>query len=235
MKPNKTLSGMVRSLLACVSLWAANPSSAVETPVVVFDSFGPGNTYNTGVAWGIYGTGISAGYRGQAEWFVPTISGNLSNFTLATFKVAGTGRSNFFLAEDSGASTPGTILESFLERTITANGLMTVNSTSAPLLQAGTKYWLCQEPTDASTQNAWFQNNQNYHPGFAYDRGAWGWSFVESGFAPPSGVFRVSVTPVPEPSLLGFLIPGGWVLLKCRQRSVAVACLRVALLAREAD
>ena len=221
MKSTKKLSRMVYASLTCAFLWAANPSSAV-TPVVAFSSFGPGNTFDHGAAWGISGANIPwAGYYAHAEWFVPTISGNLSSFTLATYLFSRPGVSSFFIAEDSGSSTPGTILESFPDRTITPDGLMTVNSSSTPMLQAGVKYWLGQQPTDPSTYNGWFFNNQKYLPGFAQDRGPGQWEFLPSHL--PSGVFQVSVTPVPEPSLFGFLIPGVWILLRRHKDASQIA------------
>jgi hypothetical protein len=183
-------------------------ASATVAPVVVFDSFGPGNSYLSSVVWGVSGSSTSYGYRGQAEWFIPTISGNLSSFTLATYKQSGSGRSDFLIAQDSGSSTPGTILESFSNTLNNASGLLTINSLSQPLLQAGVKYWLCDEPTDSTTVNGWFENSQNYTPGFAYERSEWGWSFVPPPSVPPSGVFRVSVIPVPEPSAAALLISG---------------------------
>jgi hypothetical protein len=196
--------------------WIA-PAFAVGTPVVVFDSFGPGNTYLNSVVWGVTGASTSYGYRGQAEWFVPGISGNLTSFTLATYRQSGSGRSNFFIAEDNGYG-PGTILESFLNTANNPSGLLTLNSASQPMLQAGTKYWLCDEPADNTTINGWYENNQNYQPGFAYERGQWSWSFVAPPSVPPSGVFRVAVTPVPEPSLVGFVLPGAWLLARRLRR-----------------
>jgi hypothetical protein len=169
-----------------------------SAPVTVFNSFGPANTYDTTVAWGVSGSATPSGYRGQAEWFVPSASGDLSTITLATYRQSGSGRSNFFVAEDNG-SGPGTILESFLNTVNNPDGLLTLNSALQPLLEAGLKYWLCDEPADSTTANAWFDNNQNHAPGFAFERSQWSWSAV-SPPAPPSGVFSVSVTPVPEPT-----------------------------------
>lgn len=191
-----------------VSLVFAMPVSAtIPSPVVVFDSFGPGNTYLTSVVWGVSGAATSGGYRGQAEWFTPTVSGTLSSVTLATHRQSGSGLSDFFIAQDNG-SGPGTILESFLSTANNPNGLLTLNSVSQPMLQAGVKYWLCDEPTDSTTSNGWFENSQNYTPGFAFERSEWGWSTFGPP-SPPSGVFRVLVTPVPEPTAFGFLVLGG--------------------------
>jgi hypothetical protein len=176
----------------------------VTTPaqVVVFNSFGPGNTYNSGIVWAISGASISGGYRGQAEFFTPGISGYLSSILLATYRESGgSGYSNFYIAQDNGSGIPGTILESFTNIQ-NANGLLTLNSTVQPLLQAGTEYWLCDEPTADNSYNGWYENNQGYANGFAFERSEWSWAAIPPP-APSSGVFRVSVTPVPEPSVTG--------------------------------
>ena len=130
---------MLLFICSLVFLVFAMPVLAIVTPpVVVFDSFGPANTYLTSVVWGVNGAATSGGYRGQAEFFTPTISGYLSSVTLATYRQSGSGRSDFFIAQDNG-SGPGTILESFLSTANNPNGLLTLNSVGQPLLQAGVK------------------------------------------------------------------------------------------------
>jgi hypothetical protein len=187
------------------------------TPVVVFNSFGPGNTYSSTVAWGVTGNATQGGYRGQAEWFVPAIPGELSSVTLATYRQSGSGRSNFFLAQDSGSS-PGTVLESFLNTANNPNGLLTLNSVARPMLQTGVKYWICDEPADTTTFNGWYENSQNYAPGFAFERSQWSWSFVGPPSVPPSGVFSVSVTAVPEPAAMVLVALGLVLRLQLHQR-----------------
>ena len=187
--------------------------------VVVFNSFGPGNTYNSGILWAVSGASTSAGYRGQAEFFTPGISGYLSSILLATGRVSGSRYSNFYIAQDNGSGIPGTILESFTNIQ-NANGLLTLNSTAKPLLQAGTEYWLCDEPAADNSYNAWYQNNQGYAPG-AFERSEWDWAALPN--VENSGVFRVSVTPVPEPSVTGLAaLCVGCLLFLRRKKSVVV-------------
>jgi len=189
--------------ITAVPLFVSPLQSLAASPVTVFDSFGPGDTYLTTVGWGVTGASTSGAYRGQAEWFVPGASGNLSTITLAMFRQGGSGRANFFMAQDNGSGIPGTVLESYLN-ILSPNGLLTLSSSSQPLLQAGVTYWLCAEPADSTAVNGWFENNQSYTPGFAFERSQWGWTaFTDPAHSPPSGVFRVNVTPVPEPSTLG--------------------------------
>ena len=178
-------------------------SGDVANPVVVFDSFGAGNSYLTTVVWAVSGASTSGGYRGQAEWFVPGISGNLSSITLATLRISGSGRSNFFIAEDNNG-VPGAILESYGNVLNTASGLLTLNSSSQPMLQAGLTYWVCDEPADATSLTGWFQNNQSRTNGFAFERSPWSWQGITS-HAPPSGVMRVSLVPIPEPGIAALM------------------------------
>jgi len=184
--------------------------------VVVYNSFGPGNTYNSGIVWVVSGASTSGGYRGQAEFFTPGISGYLSSVQLATYRVSGSGLSNFYIAQDNGSGIPGSILESYTS-VLNAAGLLTLNSIAKPLLQAGTKYWLCDEPTASNSYNGWYENNQGYANGFAFEGSQWGWSAVTPP-APSSGVFQVSVIPVPEPSVVALGIMCGCCLLLFRWR-----------------
>lgn len=184
--------------------------------IFVYNSFGPGNTYDSGVDWDVGGASAPGGYRGQAEFFVPSLSGQLSSIQLATIRLSGSALSDFFIALDNGSGIPGTILESY-PGVLNANGLLTINSISHPLLQAGQKYWICDEPAAANSQNGWYENNQNIANGFAFERSEWSWSAVTS-HAPPSGVFSVSVIPVPEPSNVGLALVGFAFLVHWRRR-----------------
>jgi hypothetical protein len=177
---------------------AVLPACAIPvSPVVVYDSFGPGNTYLTTVGWGVEGAAAAAGFRGQAEWFVPGVDGNLNTIQLAMFRSRGSGLSNIYLAADNGG-IPGTILESFLN-VLSPGGLITLNSVAKSLLSAGSEYWICAEPADGSTVSGWYENNQSFTPGFAFERAPWSWSaFTDTAHSPPSGVLRVSVLPVPD-------------------------------------
>ncbi len=188
--------------------------------VVAYNSFGPGNSYNSGIVWAVSGASTSGGYRGQAQFFTPDISGYFYSVMLATYHVSGSGLSNFYLAQDSGSGTPGTILESFTS-VANVNGLLTLDSTATPLLQAGTNYWICDEPTAGNSYNGWYENSQGV-TGFAFERSEWSWSAIPSP-SPGSGVFEVNVTPVPEPSALALCILCGSCLLLLSRRNKPVA------------
>lgn len=190
--------------------------------VVAFNSFGPGNTYSHATVWAVSGASLSGGYRGQAEFFTPSVAGYLSSFELATYRVSGSALSNFYIAQDNGSGVPGTNIESFVN-VANITGVLTINSIVKPLLQAGTQYWLCDEPATSTSYNGWYYNNQGYDNGFAFERAEWSWAAIP-GPAPSSGVFAVQVTPIPEPSVAGLVIGG----------AVCLWAVRVKLLLRRA-
>lgn len=201
-------------------LLASTHPSFGSTVVYVYNSFGPGNTYDTSTVWGVDGASATGGYRGQAEWFVPGISGDFTTVQLALYRASGSGRVNIYLAQDNGGGIPGTILESYLN-VFSPGGVVTLTSTMHSLLQAGDKYWICAEPADATTYGGWYQNSQNVINGFAFERSPWSWSaFTDTAHSPPSGVFSLSVVPVPEPSTVGLALLGG-ALLARRRRGVS--------------
>jgi hypothetical protein len=189
---------------------AFSPALRSQTPVLVYNSFGAGHSYYTGTGWGVTGADTSGGYRGQAQYFVPTVSGYLDQIELATFRVSGSDLSNFFIAQDNGSGVPGSILESW-SNVANPNGLLTINSVDQPLLQAGQTYWLCDEPAATNSANAWYENNQGLEPAFAFERSEWDWGSFQADAA-PSGVFSVSVVPVPEPSTSALALCGVLVL-----------------------
>ncbi len=173
-------------------------------PVVVFSNYGPGDTYNSSVGWGINGSAIQPyGYRGQAQRFTPGITANLTSIELALFRWSGSGRSNFSLVEDAAGYPTGPVLENFSNVLSSAHTVLT--SLAHPLLDAGTTYWLRAEPYDTTTSSGWYYNNQGASTtfGFSFSPGVWQ---VMPPPAPADGVFRISATPVPEPQVWALLV-----------------------------
>jgi hypothetical protein len=198
-----------------VFMLAGRLSSIAQTSI--YDSFGPNLSYNTTVAWGVSGASVSGGYRGQAQFFTPSVSCYLSQLKLATYHVGGSPLSDFFIAQDSGADTPGNILESFYNVS-TPTGVLTLTSRLDPPLTAGTQYWLCMEPSTATSNNAWYFNNQNVTDGFAFERSQWSWSFIPgSPSAPNTASFEILATPVPEPSVAWMGLLGTGCMWLCRR------------------
>jgi hypothetical protein len=193
-------------LVTGIALPAFDFSASAASPAFVFNSFGPGNTYG-GAPWLVEGSSASIyPFEAYAEYFVPAFSGYLSQIQVATSTLGGhDALTDFSIAQDNGSGIPGTVLESFSNVT-NPNGLLTLNSVTAPLLQAGQKYWLCDQPADANTYVGWYPNNQGITNSSAIQSspGVWlAW--------PPSGanpVFSISVVPVPEPATVGLVFLG---------------------------
>jgi PEP-CTERM motif len=178
-------------------------------PLVAFDSFNTGNTFNTSGGWGIAGASTGPGYRGQAQSFVSAFSGNLATIDLAIGRNSGSGRNNFGIAQDS-SGIPGALLESFQNVASAGNfgsayPPLTLTSALRPSLQSGQTYWIIAEPADATTFSAWNYNTKGFTGHTALERTPSDWqAFTGSA----DGVFRVSVTPVPEPSTAALLVIG---------------------------
>lgn len=159
--------------------------------VDVFNSFDAHNKFDRSVAWAVMNGG-QAGYRGQAEWFVPSGSGPLNVVDLA---MMGKGSINVTVAEDKNG-LPGKSLESFSNISSShfgKGGHLVLVSETHPALSAGNKYWLCAEPADSDTSCSWCYNNQNLAKGFALERAQGGWAFFQDG--PRNGAFRINVLP----------------------------------------
>ena len=199
---------------------ATGLQAEAETPppsLTVFSSFDTNGDYNTRFGWAIMdasaesehnperfkpdlrdGDNINRGYRGQAEWFTPEISGKLDLIQIAIRQnQGGSGRAHIFLAEDKGG-LPGAILETFSNVVCSASANqplrpVRLDSETHPALTQGKKYWVCAEPAAGQTSSTWYGNKRGLSQGFAYERAPWQWSFVSGG--PENSAFSVNVVP----------------------------------------
>jgi hypothetical protein len=158
--------------------------------VNVFSSFDAQNKYEKTAAWAVMNSSKN-GYRGQAEWFVPTGSGPLNTVDLA---MTGKGSVNITVAEDKNG-LPGKTIESVLNVSSSHShqGHLVLESTGHPVLNAGTKYWLYAEPANSENGCSWGHNNQNLAQGFADERKPGNWSFIKD--SSHNGAFRINVVP----------------------------------------
>ncbi len=209
MKPNSLPKFSVWLISAGLFLSVFSFSAFAQGSVYIYNSFGTGNTYDSGGGWVVAGTdGIpgGTGYLGTSEYFVPDISGNLDEIQLATFFMSGSAVSDFYIAQDNGSGIPGTILESFTD-VLTPNGVLSISSLTRPLLQAGQKYWLCDEPAYPNTGTLWCLNSQGVANDFAIESAEWSW-IARSPDGATDGVFSISVVPAPEPTVIGMVLLG---------------------------
>ncbi len=179
---------LVASLLFC-------PATATAS-LIAFDTFGPGDSYNTGARFGVDG---NADF--QAFQFVPTESGTLDNITVALGRTGtGTSATQFDLF-DGTAGALGALLESFVVPNNVAPGtslgeVVTFSSIGKPLLNSGQIYWLSySEPNAADgSSSLWFFNDQ----GLSGTR----LTSVLSAATNVLPAFRIDLGEVPEPSTI---------------------------------
>lgn len=122
-------------------------------PGLVFNSFGPSKSYRTTNAWAV----IPAAH---AEWFIPQISGKLTEITLAIEPDDGNthpGNATVFIATDK-RGFPKRTLETFTVAPGSPGGLATLQSVRQPQLKAGAKYWLAVRSEGGWR---WHFNNQS--------------------------------------------------------------------------
>ena len=197
---------IIRMLPVCLIVLLVSSINGAHGAVVVdlFSNFGPSNSFNTTIGWGVSGSSASGGYRAQAQRFTPAVSGNLSTIQIAIGKASGSGLSNISLVADNGGFPTGTLLESFSSVPAAGNfgnsyAPRTLTSVINPLLEAGSTYWLRAEPADLTTSNAWNNNNQGDADRFGYAFSPGAWDALGPGSVPNAGAFRISATLVPEP------------------------------------
>jgi len=158
--------------------------------ISAFSSFDSRKRYRARVTCAVYGEQGGRGYRGQAEWFSPKVSGALDVIEIA---VHGQGLVNIILAEDE-KGIPGKWVEQFEGVTLPrkAAAPLLLKSKNRPVLNLGTKYWLCAEPAQSSTAGQWAQNNQKLQAGSAYENEQGKWASLGQTM---SCAFSVSLVP----------------------------------------
>ncbi|MGD0014742.1 MAG: choice-of-anchor R domain-containing protein [Bryobacteraceae bacterium] len=185
---------------------------ANASPVVLFNNFGPGDTFDTGTGWTLGGGGVS-GNEGDTQGFVftPGATAQLSMIELAVGRFSGANELTVWLMSDA-AGQPGASLESFVfSGAMTSFGSTTIisaNSVSHPLLNAGTQYWLIGAPPDLINDwDAWNMNSITALGPRAIRIGAGSWSATSDD---TQGAFRITgeTAAVPEPSAFLFLGAG---------------------------
>ena len=205
---------MSKSVLVLVmlvlALWIyAAPAQAAT----IIDTFGPGDTYRANAS--VIGFGTFNEWE-QGSQFV--VSGTEVMRVDAIEIAAGSAKVDVdqidihLMTDVSGA--PGVIIET-LSFTITATDLVgeivLVNSFLQPILNPGEAYWLIGSAPQAVGAGDWLSwNHSDEAPGrlhaFRTNGGAW-----EVGTDRTAETFRVTGTPVPEPStalLLAFGLAG---------------------------
>jgi hypothetical protein len=206
-----------RCLLVVLGLVGAS-SSVFGGPIVVFNNFGAGNTYDSG-GWAIGGSNLTA----VADPFMPSLNTNLSSILIALGGNASTA-GNVVVSVRTGSTiapdlTPSsTILESWTLNSAslpafgTSSGATeSLSSVLNPLLTAGQWYWIEVAPQSSTVSIAWNQNSIG-NSGNLWSNFGGGVQFL--------GALEVTGHATPEPSSIALVGAGVLVgLIRLRKRS----------------
>ena len=197
--------------LSLVLLGACGIGTARAT--VVYDTFGPGFTYNTLGGWTICaGSPVYVDYD-QGDAFTPSQSGYVTDVWAALGFVVGDNTMELRLMDDAGC-IPGNVLETW---TFT-NEMRDFGYNNPPLHAVGSgttyidsahQYWLIASTPGPNTWAAWNENSVGILGQHAIRTAMGGWSVSSDS----TGAFAIAV---PEPATLALLALSG--LLIARRR-----------------
>lgn len=200
-----------------VALIASDPAAG---DVILFDDFGPGDSYDTG-------PGFAFGFRrlDRRIGFAFTVSGgdyHLERITAPITWFEGANQATLSLHSDN-AGEPGDVLDAMTEFDLPTSpgGPPTAFEYAGDaLLSDGSTYWVVASALNDGEDNvmAWHKNDQGVEGAFALWESTQGWLVQPSGF--PTAAFRVEASPVPAPAPLGVL---ALMALRPRRRRLAPA------------
>jgi hypothetical protein len=177
----------------------------------IFNTFGPGDSYNPNFRYGVNGDAEFQAFR-----FVPTSSGTLTSITVALGRTGTDPITRFQLyAGTFPPTTLGVLLETFDVPNMVTQGppgaVVSFSSALNPVLTAGQNYWLSiTEPGPPTPSfSLWFDNN----------RFIFGTRITETLLAHEAALpaFRVDAVPVQEPSSLLLLVAGSALVFRVRK------------------
>jgi hypothetical protein len=189
-------------LLAVCSFVA---SGIHASPITIYTTFGPGQTYNATNGW-VIGTAPGFNEEEIAARFVPGADYTLDAIDFAATYVSGfDGVTLEIDANDFGK--PGAAIESFsFAVSSTTAEVFTADSVLHPLLTAGTTYWVllaADEP--GNTDVLWNQSTTT--AGFSSQSGSGPWLPQSELIAPAFDVLGTPATAaVPEPATFSLLL-----------------------------
>lgn len=189
-------------------------STGVSQADILFNNFGPGDTYNTTLALRVAGgTSGAPSEQESAVGFMPNATAQIGSIDFVASLFRGTNEITLSLVNNN-QGVPDTVSSTLESWTFTGQmgqfgttaPILTADSILNPLLQAGTFYWLVMSPPVSDTWAEWNVNSiGDIGPvSFSFDGGST-WSV---GQPASRGVFRVNSTAVPEPSTILLLGAG---------------------------
>ena len=193
------------ALAACPAVWAGT---------IVFDNFGPGDTYDTGGWW--FGNYTGGSVIGGAD-FTPSQSGVIGDIWTGMSSSVRPATITMSLYTDAG-NEPGTVLwsQTFVDAVDDWGSVTHLAVTSGPTITAGTLYWLIGlVPSEITNTVSWWQNvidDKGIHAQSS-DGGAT-WS-VNTNPDLDRETFRIGLDdgdPIPLPGTLFLILTGGGVI-----------------------
>jgi hypothetical protein len=153
-------------LFLCVLTFIVDTPLWAQEPVVLYNTFGPGDIYDSGAGGSVSGPGTQQGFMSAGFAFVSSTAATLDTIQVA-FGALGT-NTTFTLslrAANGPRGGPGDLIEAFLITEFVGpmgfpHPLITLRSTSRPLLNAATFYWLVAT-SDADNWVGWNANVLN--------------------------------------------------------------------------
>lgn len=200
-------------IVALIGIALTGPARAI----VIYNSFGPGDTYITYEGAEISGPGSSGGLFTSGFSFQPATTLSLESIQVAIGTISGSNAFSLSLqAADGPSGMPGTVLETFqvndqMGSFGLANPLISVTSVAHPELEAGDTYWLVAEG-EGDGLAAWNSNNLGLYGTYFSFQGGHG------GLADDQLLCAYEITGVPEPAS-GSLYFFGFIALALHFRS----------------
>ena len=154
--PNNPMKKIILIFGATVILAVTAPAASV-----VFDTFGPGNTYAQFNLWDVNGSSTTNGLIETAAQFTAGTSGNLATVDLGLTYVNGPDPVDVFLYGDAGGSPDNANQTPLGTGTPTAafgtsnNSVVSFSVAGSVPVTMGTTYWLILKPASSSTFDAW--------------------------------------------------------------------------------
>jgi hypothetical protein len=196
--------------------------------MVVYSTFGAGDSFNGGNSFEVAGSGGGQRYFAEAMAFTPSATVTLDTIRFVANSFVGQFSVDAVLTQDASGA-PGNALETFSSITLLATAaILTETSTLHPTLNAGTTYWLELRPHDPTTTlvGGWNLSSppvSGTRPFRNDPSGTWQSSTVTQAAFDIAGAATATATP--EPASLTLLAIGavgllgyGW-----RQRKQAAA------------
>lgn len=184
----------------------------------MYTTFGTGDPFDRG------GVGFGGAVaRALAISFVASFSGTFDSIRVPVFDSDGSNSYTLTLAIDS-SGTPGFSLETLSGLVFPSTMLVisTVNSSTHPMLSAGSTYWVVLEPTHPSF-GAWYLNGLGIL-GVSVGGPATGFTWVsDPNTLSPAVELNATAAGVPEPATLGLTFAGLVALVFVRRRASRTA------------